>query len=230
MPPRRRGLFEPFFTTKEKGKGTGLGLSIVYGIVKQNGGDILIYSEPGQGTTFKIYLPVVMAAAESLVPDDGGLNAIPATEVILLVEDDLQVRSLTRTMLARLGYRVMVAASAEEALRFATAHEGPLDLVADRCRDAAHEWYRPRRPSANRASRHSGVVHVRLYGQRRDRPWSSGGRHAVHPEAFHVRRAQPESSRSIGWVSSSARPPKRASCADSRRAATRGRACGRKSA
>jgi signal transduction histidine kinase/CheY-like chemotaxis protein len=122
-------LFEPFFTTKEKGKGTGLGLSIVYGIVKQNGGEILVYSEPGQGTAFKIYLPAVMEPADALVrPADGG-SAPRATETILLVEDDPQVRTLTRTMLARLGYRVLEAESADEALSITSKYEGPLDLV-----------------------------------------------------------------------------------------------------
>jgi CheY-like chemotaxis protein len=122
-------LFEPFFTTKEKGKGTGLGLSIVYGIVKQNGGDILVYSEPGSGTTFKIYLPAVTAAAESLVPGDTGGKTTPATETILVVEDDPQVRSMTRTMLSRLGYHVVVAESADEALSIIPSHEGSLDLL-----------------------------------------------------------------------------------------------------
>jgi CheY-like chemotaxis protein len=125
----RERLFEPFFTTKEKGKGTGLGLSIVYGIVKQNGGEILVYSEPGRGTAFKIYLPAVMAAAEAVVRDGEGGAVVPATETILLVEDEPQVRSLTRTMLARLGYRVLEAESADEALRITSGHEGPLDLL-----------------------------------------------------------------------------------------------------
>jgi CheY-like chemotaxis protein len=122
-------LFEPFFTTKEKGKGTGLGLSIVYGIVKQNGGDILVYSEPGLGTTFKIYLPAVGAAAEPLVPEDKGINAMPATQTILVVEDDPQVRSLTRAMLSRLGYDVVVAESADEALSVISTHQGSLDML-----------------------------------------------------------------------------------------------------
>jgi signal transduction histidine kinase/CheY-like chemotaxis protein len=122
-------IFEPFFTTKEKGKGTGLGLSIVYGIVKQNGGDILVYSEPGRGTAFKIYLPAVMTTAEALVRESQGETAVPATETILLVEDDPQVRTLTRTILVRLGYRVLQAESAAEALRIASGHEGPLDLL-----------------------------------------------------------------------------------------------------
>jgi signal transduction histidine kinase/CheY-like chemotaxis protein len=122
-------LFEPFFTTKEKGKGTGLGLSIVYGIVKQNGGDILVYSEPGLGTTFKIYLPAISAAVEPPVPDDGVVDAMPATQTILVVEDEPQVRSLTRTMLSRLGYHVVVADGAEEALSIISSHEGPLDLL-----------------------------------------------------------------------------------------------------
>jgi signal transduction histidine kinase/CheY-like chemotaxis protein len=125
----RARLFEPFFTTKEKGKGTGLGLSIVYGIVKQNGGEILVYSEPGRGTAFKIYLPAVMAAAEPLLRDGERAIAAPATETILLVEDDPQVRSLTRTMLARIGYRVLEAESADQALQIAAAHEGPLHLL-----------------------------------------------------------------------------------------------------
>jgi signal transduction histidine kinase/CheY-like chemotaxis protein len=122
-------LFEPFFTTKEKGKGTGLGLSIVYGIVKQNGGDVLVYTEPGLGTTFKIYLPAVSGAVEPLVPDDGDLSAMPATQTILVVEDEPQVRSLTRTMLSRLGYQVMVAEGADEALHIISSHEGSMDLL-----------------------------------------------------------------------------------------------------
>jgi CheY-like chemotaxis protein len=125
----RARLFEPFFTTKEKGKGTGLGLSIVYGIVKQNGGDILVYSESGRGTAFKIYLPAVMAAAEALVRPAEGVDEGLATETILLVEDEPQVRSLTRTMLARLGYRVLEAESADEALSISAGHKGPLDLL-----------------------------------------------------------------------------------------------------
>jgi signal transduction histidine kinase/CheY-like chemotaxis protein len=125
----RARLFEPFFTTKEKGKGTGLGLSIVYGIVKQNGGDILVYSEPGRGTAFKIYLPAVNAAAEALVRPGESTPEGLATETILLVEDDPQVRSLASTMLARMGYRVLEAESAGEALDIAGAHQGTLHLL-----------------------------------------------------------------------------------------------------
>jgi signal transduction histidine kinase/CheY-like chemotaxis protein len=122
-------VFEPFFTTKEKGKGTGLGLSIVYGIVKQNGGEILVYSEPGQGTVFKIYLPAVLAPAE-VEPEIGPEEVVtPATETILLVEDEEQVRSLTRTMLVRQGYKVLEADSPAEALRLAREHPEGFDLL-----------------------------------------------------------------------------------------------------
>lgn len=112
-------VFEPFFTTKEKGKGTGLGLSIVYGIVKQNGGDVLAYSEPGRGTAFKIYLPALTESAEVQLAEPAVSDA-PAVETILLVEDEEQVRNLTRTMLQRMGYTVLEAdgaAAAEEILR-----------------------------------------------------------------------------------------------------------------
>jgi signal transduction histidine kinase len=122
-------LFEPFFTTKDKGKGTGLGLSIVYGIIKQNGGEILVQSEPGEGTAFEIYLPAILAPTEAASRPGAEVAAQPATETILLVEDDPQVRNLTRTMLTHMGYHVLGAESAEEALGIAARHEGPLDLL-----------------------------------------------------------------------------------------------------
>jgi signal transduction histidine kinase len=122
-------LFEPFFTTKDKSKGTGLGLSIVYGIVKQNGGEILVYSEPGRGTAFKIYLPAVVAALEPVLPDVESTDAAPATHTILLVEDDPQVRAMTRTMLRRRGYLVLDAESAAEALAIVAASQTPPDLL-----------------------------------------------------------------------------------------------------
>ena len=124
-------VFEPFFTTKEKGKGTGLGLSIVYGIVKQNGGEVLVYSEPGKGTAFKIYLPALTEAADAQVAEPAVSDA-PAVETILLVEDEEQVRNLTRTMLQRMGYKVLEAdgaAAAEEILR--SNHEEVHLLLTD---------------------------------------------------------------------------------------------------
>jgi len=125
----RARIFEPFFTTKEQGKGTGLGLSIVYGIVKQNQGEILVYSEPGKGTTFKIYFPAVEAVVEASrsVPERVAAGAITGT--VLLVEDEEQVRNLTRTMLTRLGYNVIGAGTAAEALRLVREHRDGIDLL-----------------------------------------------------------------------------------------------------
>jgi CheY-like chemotaxis protein len=125
----RARAFEPFFTTKEAGKGTGLGLATVYGIIRQSGGHIVVHSEPGEGTTFTIYLPRLDANLAFL-----GSGAVPAgvpqgSETVLLVEDEASVRELLRDTLERHGYRVVPAASGEQALERASAHRGPIHLL-----------------------------------------------------------------------------------------------------
>jgi two-component system cell cycle sensor histidine kinase/response regulator CckA len=119
-------IFEPFFTTKEVGKGTGLGLSTVYGIVKQSGGYIWVYSEPGQGTTFKIYLPRVDQPVEGVAGEERPAGVQRGTETVLLVEDDAQLRQLTSSVLAHCGYKVLPAAGPEEGL--ATCRENQRDI------------------------------------------------------------------------------------------------------
>jgi PAS domain S-box-containing protein len=122
-------IFEPFYTTKGSGSGTGLGLSTVYGIVKQSGGYIWVYSEPGKGTAFKVYLPRVDEQAEA--PQAGKVPATSrkGTETILLVEDNPQVRELTRTVLAEQGYFVIEAASTEDAERICETHGTEIHLL-----------------------------------------------------------------------------------------------------
>jgi len=125
----RQRLFEPFFTTKGPGKGTGLGLSTVYGIVKQSGGFVWVYSEVGRGSTFKVYLPRVAAKAQPIGP-----SALPAqvprgTETILLVEDEPALRAVARRTLERQGYAILEAPDGDTALTLAGAHTGPLDLL-----------------------------------------------------------------------------------------------------
>ncbi len=123
----RAHIFEPFFTTKAAGKGTGLGLATTYGIVRQSGGHIWLYSEPGEGTTFKTYFPLIeeeIAARELAEPPASG-----GTETILLVEDEPGVRELARLLLERRGYELLVAADPLEALAIAERHDAPIDLL-----------------------------------------------------------------------------------------------------
>ncbi|HEX7333551.1 MAG TPA: ATP-binding protein [Pyrinomonadaceae bacterium] len=126
----RLRIFEPFFTTKESGKGTGLGLSMVYGIVRQSGGNIWVYSEEGRGTTFKIYFPRVTAEAEEYKRAAQTGNVPKGSETILLVEDAEWVRKLARQVLETAGYRVLEAASAETAIKVCEKINGDkIDLL-----------------------------------------------------------------------------------------------------
>src|SRR4029453_6535858 len=126
----QRRLFEPFFTTKETGKGTGLGLSTTYGIVKQSKGYIWVYSEPGRGTTFKVYWPrsshdVPLQVFTSVVT----VPVTSASATVLLVEDEASVRQVSKRILDHAGYRVLEAVDGDDAERVFAHHAGSIDLV-----------------------------------------------------------------------------------------------------
>jgi polar amino acid transport system substrate-binding protein len=121
-------IFEPFYTTKEMGRGTGLGLSIVYGIVRQHKGDIHVYSEPGSGTTFKIYLPIVEKPAKKR-EDKVASPLVGGTETILVAEDDEDVRNLICSMLMQFGYRVIEAVDGLDAVEQFILHQEEVELL-----------------------------------------------------------------------------------------------------
>ncbi len=122
-------IFEPFFTTKGPGEGTGLGLATVYGAVKQAGGYVYVYSEPGRGTAFTIYLPSVEEAAPEWAPDADLPEESRGGETVLLAEDEESVRTLTRVVLEMHGYTLLEAGDGEEAVRVCGEHEGRIDLL-----------------------------------------------------------------------------------------------------
>jgi nitrogen-specific signal transduction histidine kinase/CheY-like chemotaxis protein len=125
----QKRLFEPFFTTKELGKGTGLGLATVYGIIKQSQGSVWVYSEPGRGSTFKIYLPIAVAEPVPQVATDRQPVSLDGTETVLIVEDQPEVRSVMRETLRRHGYAVIEAANGPEAILKSEQHTGTIHLL-----------------------------------------------------------------------------------------------------
>ncbi|HLK61533.1 MAG TPA: response regulator, partial [Chthonomonadaceae bacterium] len=130
MTPAVQGhIFEPFFTTKGPGKGTGLGLATVYGIVKQSGGSINLYTEPGHGTTFKIYLPAVDEPISPFVHDQQTAAVTDGAETILLVEDEDAVRAIAALALQTQGYTVLQAETGKQALSIFEKHQGHIDLL-----------------------------------------------------------------------------------------------------
>jgi CheY-like chemotaxis protein len=122
-------IFEPFFTTKAVGKGTGLGLAMVYGIVQQSGGEIQVYSEPGLGTTFKVYLPQVHQSATAVANHHQQQPLRGGTETILVVEDDVAVRGLIDNILTEQGYTILKAGDGEEAIHINQQHEDVIHLL-----------------------------------------------------------------------------------------------------
>jgi len=128
-PATQDRIFEPFFTTKDRGKGTGLGLATVYGIVKQSGGSLSVYSEPNRGSTFKVYLPRVVEPVPAIAEAVGQPAITSGTETVLIVEDEAAVGLLAMRSLLRRGYTTLVARDGDEALRISEQHPGPIHLL-----------------------------------------------------------------------------------------------------
>jgi CheY-like chemotaxis protein/two-component sensor histidine kinase len=125
----RLRIFDPFFTTKEVGKGTGLGMAVVYGIIKQHEGHITVNSEPGVGTTFRIYLPLCEIPAEEIVEEPLHNKPVSGTETILIAEDDEKIRNMTSLLLNKFGYEVIVAVDGEDAVRKYRENRGRVQLL-----------------------------------------------------------------------------------------------------
>ena len=194
-------LFEPFFTTKALGQGTGLGLATVYGIVKQNNGLISVYSEPSQGTTFRIYLPRHAGGIEKPETAAAAAPAVQGHETILLVEDETAILTLATKMLTRLGYTVLAAGTPGEAIAAGQRAPGLGSSPDDRRRDARDERPGARPEPAVALSAHEVPVHVGIHRQRHSAPRRTRRGSELHPEAVLVsgyRDRGPEDARRRG--------------------------------
>ena len=192
--------FDPFFTTKEKGKGTGLGLSTVFGIVKQSGGCLYAYSEPGRGTTMKIYLPRVTGetAPKDERRDAGFDDRLHGSETILLVEDDETLRKLASSILEGYGYTVLSAGNGEEALQLLNDSPGIPRLVAHRRGDAEDGGQGAFGSDQGDPSGHPGPLHVRVHRQCHRSPRRAGPGGVVSAEAVHAEGAGEEGTGGAG--------------------------------
>ena len=174
-------IFEPFFSTKADGHGTGLGLAVVRDMVRAAGGQVLLYSEPGHGSSFTLYFPRASEEEGEALPqrqdgDDKDLRAEGAP-VVLLAEDEDSGARLTRTLLEQQGYTVLAACDGEDALAVAAAHTAPIDMVLTDVGHAPARRTRARAPARRGASRHPRAVHVRLHRRHGAAP----GHHARRP-------------------------------------------------
>ncbi len=188
-------LFEPFYTTKDRGKGTGLGLSTTYGVVKQSGGTIWVYSERGQGTTFKIYLPRSEQPLDE--PSESPTLAAPlnGTETALLVEDEPEVRGLVERILRMYGYTVLSAGSPAEAIALSASRPGTIDILVT---DVIMPGMNGRELVARAVGVPAGAarpLHVGLHRRRHREAGHPGTGDGLRVQALHARRARPQGSR-----------------------------------
>jgi CheY-like chemotaxis protein len=178
-------LFEPFFTTKEVGKGTGLGLSTIYGIVKQNDGFIKVYSEPGKGTTVKIYLHRFEGDGIAIKEESKPQTPKGSAETVLLVEDEESILKVGRAMLERRGYTVIAASKPSEAIHLAGEHAGHPPGPYRRGH-AGDERQRIGRTSQVHISLSEMPVHVGIHGKRDCSPRYPGEKREHDSEAFFM--------------------------------------------
>ena len=199
-------IFEPFFTTKEPGKGTGLGLATVYGIAKQSGGFVQVYSELGKGTTFKVYLPRAQEFVKPAKPQKSRLTFPKGSETILVVEDDVMMRELVLKALNMGGYNVLEAGNGNEALAICERQKGAIHLLLTDVVMPGHE-----RPGAGRtgqvfSSGDEGDLYVRLYRKCRG-PQRRAGRHrTLAPKAVFADGASRQGAGDAGLLRGPGRP------------------------
>ena len=195
-PATKARIFDPFFTTKGPGKGTGLGLAMVYGFVKQSGGHVEVYSEPGHGTAFKVYLPRAEQGAAATRTAAANVEVPKGKETVLLVEDEAGVRHLSKFVLESNGYTVLEAGARSGGARRRGATRWRDPSAGHRRGDARDERPSARQRAVSGAARHARAVHVGLH--RRGRPPSrrDGRQPVVPPETIQPDRPGPQGPRS----------------------------------
>ena len=206
-------IFEPFFTTKETGKGTGLGLSTVLGIAQQSGGTVWVYSEPNQGTTFKVYFPRIEGAVPTTRPSGIPPMTLRGSETILLVEDEDQVRTVANDILNRYGYHVLVARNSAEAIALCEKHSGPIHLLlTDVVMPQMSGPVLAKQLAALRATL-QGALHVGIYRRQHRSPRSTRERDGVPSKTVHPRLIDPQGRVNCSTTPVSARAPSRSTAA-----------------